>query len=305
MQPVIFYQSAVLDPYVVYVENAPICWDDTHKIWGVYSYKHCRFLLEHASVSIPPVNAGGRIIRNLARLSNGPAHTINREAAVSLFKPTVRAADILPDLLPASGVIDWVETVCKKLPALIILRSAGFSEEDSAYIVTQLAALTKLMVGEDAVAEEVFKVVEKYYRDELAVSNFIGLLIQSYDAGRGLLSNILLKSAEQTVMDSLRFTPPIHNTRRVANEDILLDNHLIKKGDMIMLVLAAANLETEYPILTFGTGIHACIASQFAVQMATDTLQYCRHRKLTVLPQEPEYEPLINARLIKQLFVSL
>src|SRR3546814_4897825 len=61
-------------------------------------------------------------------------------------------------------------------------------------------------------------------------------------------SNIVDKSLsasdlhdERVINELLRLSPSIHMTGRVAAEDILLGEHLIKGGSMVIAVLAAAN----------------------------------------------------------------
>src|SRR3546814_11725221 len=46
---------------------------------------------------------------------------------------------------------------------------------------------------------------------------------------------------ERVINELLRLSPSIHMTGRVAAEDILLGEHLIKGGSMVIAVLAAAN----------------------------------------------------------------
>jgi cytochrome P450 len=156
----------------------------------------------------------------------------------------------------------------------------------------------------------------------MAVSNLAGLLIQSFDAGRGTLSNTLLhslKHEQQDVTETLRFDSPIHNTRRIATEDI---DQNIKKGQSILIVLASANRDEKQflhadtydssrsnnsTLLTFGAGAHACLAKQLSVNMATEALNFLftTYPNTRLIQQGIEYEPLINARLPKQLLISL
>src|SRR3546814_15301994 len=61
-------------------------------------------------------------------------------------------------------------------------------------------------------------------------------------------SNIVDKSLsasdlhdERVINELLRLSPSIHMTGRVAAEDILFGEHLIKGGSMVIVVLAASN----------------------------------------------------------------
>jgi cytochrome P450 len=123
------------------------------------------------------------------------------------------------------------------------------------------------------------------------------------------------------VIETLRFDPPIHNTRRVAVANIELNGITIKKDDLILVVLAAANRdpdqfansmtfdikrENNNEHLTFGTGEHMCLAKYFSVQLATEALYYLfTHYKVSLLGNEAEYEPMINARLPKAIWISI
>lgn len=161
----------------------------------------------------------------------------------------------------------------------------------------------------------------------------IGLLIQSFDAGRGILSNSLLQilknkafsnksEIKESVIETVRFDPPIHNTRRIASEDIVIGENLIKKDDPILVVLASANRDAEKfknPInfdiernnnnenLTFGIGGHMCLAKYFSIDLTTEALWFLfDHYKTVVLLEDTiEYEPMINARLPKTIWISL
>jgi cytochrome P450 len=341
MQPAIFLQSEVQDPYAIYanfLKENPVYWDDANQLWAIWSYDQCKAILTHPAAQIPAINTTGlndyahTIISNLARLSNGIAE---RETAMQLFQAMrpVSVAEILAQLLTDKKEIDWVETVCKKLPVLTILKSFGFKEDDCSFILTHIASLTKIMLpvktaGQLAAintcSKEIYTLIAQHLKNPsvAAISNLAGLLIQSFDAGRGTLSNTLLHSFQQdyhNVTETLRFDSPIHNTRRIAAEDI---NQHIKKGQSILLVLAAANRDelqfadagtynsnrsNNHELLTFGLGAHACIAKQLSVNMATAALEYLFtvYPDIKLLQKDIEYEPLVNARLCKQLLISL
>jgi cytochrome P450 len=184
---------------------------------------------------------------------------------------------------------------------------------------------------------------EKYQMREeemmsLLVSNLIGLFIQSYDACRGLLSNCLLQIIkmdypffegsiekdwmQSVVIETLRYDSPIHTTRRVAVEDIFLNDRVIKKGEKILLVITAANRDCKrfskadtFDVtrinngehLTFGIGGHECLAKHFSVRLTTDALLYLfrTYTNIKILEQKIEYEPMTNARLSKNILISI
>lgn len=314
------------------------------------------------------------IIQNLVRLSNGIYHDTTRETATLLFSYMKSAGinGIMKKLLSDDIIqnkINWVDVVCKKLPILTVLKCFDFEEKDCVFITEKIGQLVKIMqpnkTDEDVriinkVSKEIYLIVAKhsstlsFYHSlikkitttygisaeetiSICISNLIGLFIQSYDAGRGLLSNALLQllseenaiknktdkiQIQKTVIETLRFDPPIHNTRRIASTEIHLNGITIKKEEPILVVLAAANRDPNqfensmaFDIerkdnemhLTFGTGGHMCLAKHFSVNLTTDALNYLlnKYKNISILEDEIEYEPLINARLPKSIWVSI
>jgi cytochrome P450 len=297
-------------------------------------------------VNTDGLNDYARIITGgLVRLSNGNEHVHARDIAMHLFQcmQPVSTTDILQPLIGKATTFDWVDIVCKKLPVLSILNGFGFNKEDGDFIVDHMHQLIRLMlplktaeqlISINNISKEIYHIIEKHLlRDarfsnlspELCISNLTGLIIQSFDAGRGLLSNSLLHFQEKdpvqkSVIETLRFDPPVHNTRRIAGEDILIDNHTIEKGQSILVVLAAANRDKQqfkdpgsYNIernnntsaLTFGYGMHMCLARQLSINMATEALQFLFSNKVTILQTQIEYEPLINVRLPAKILIAL
>ncbi|MBS7233762.1 cytochrome P450 [Flavobacterium psychroterrae] len=360
------------------LDKNPIYWDDDNKIWTIYSYVYCVQILKNPHAFIPTVNKNNeqklnkyalKVLVNLTRLSNGIEHEISREIAKLLFSnmKSITIETIISPLIEKDLVenkIDWVNSVCKKLPILILLKSFSFSNNDSDFISDKIAIISKIMLPNkteeqiksiNEISEYLYLIVENHlssqslYEDSLIkmsksntlsldeiktkfVSNLIGLFIQCYDAGRGILSNSLLQiikhktftdktEIEKSIIETLRFDPPIHNTRRIANDDIILGNALIKKGDSVLVVLAAANRDLEkfenasifnsnrinnIENLTFGIGGHQCLAKHFSVQIATETLWYLfeNYKNVTVLENNIQYESLINARLPNEIWIS-
>ncbi len=82
----------------------------------------------------------------------------------------------------------------------------------------------------------------------------------------------------ETVEETLRFDPPLHMFTRFVMEDLCLFDHNFKKGDVIGLLLGAANRDPEkFPEpdrfdpcrdgkgnLSFGGGLHFCIGAPLA-----------------------------------------
>lgn len=387
MTTTLFLQSEIKDPYDLYktmITQNPVYWDKENQIWVLYSYDACVSILSSNLAHIPEINPNNEqglndsaleISKQLARLSNGIQHDISREVAMLLFSNmnAVTTSKILEQLLESrenKSELDWVNSVCKQLPVLVVLKSFDFNDKDSLFISENIELLTKIMLPSktqmqvdaiNTIAKEIYQIAEKYLVASvfyailektlsekhrvnakeilsLCVSNIIGLFIQSYDAGRGLLSNALLQILnkehsllnlvlerdwmQSVIIESLRFDPPIHTTRRVAVGDIVLNDMVIKKGDKIVLVLASANRDANQFLnpenfdptrvnngehLTFGTGGHECLAKHFSIRLATDALLYLfeQYKNVSLLDENIDYEPLLNARLPKNILISI
>lgn len=370
MNGALFLQSEMVDPYAFYADRrarSPVTWDAANRIWAVYSYAACRSLLDSAAARIPGQSPAAlqsldthaaTIARNLARLANPPVHSVLRQAALRLYE-SLRPADTaawLQRLIGGRREIDWVDVVCRRLPALVLLEGLGFASGHADTIMPHIEALTRLMLPDrsaqqlvdvNIAADLVYPLVQQHLHDVLRIgfnteeersacaANLIGLLIQSHDAGRGLLSNALLQLLrmpratkadagylQRTVVETLRFDPPVHNTRRVAAEDILLDRQTIGRGQVMLLVLAAANRDPaqfahpdRYDAersnngehLTFGAGAHACVAGHLSLRIVVDALQWLldRYPHMALLQADIRYEPLVNARLPCRIGVAL
>jgi cytochrome P450 len=378
----LFLQSDIQNPYSIYksiLEKHPVYWDETNKIWAIYSYIYCVEILKNTNTQIPVVNPNNeqklnecalKILSNLTRLSNGQQHEISKEIATLLFS-NIKSVDnckIISSLIKNDLVdtkIDWVNSVGKKLPLLVLLKSFDFEENDCEFISEKIESFSKIMLPqktEEQVlfinknSEKFYSIVEKHLSSlsfynsllikisnqynfsskeiiPIVVSNFIGLCIQSFDAGRGILSNSLLQiiqhktfsnktEIEKSVIETLRFDPPIHNTRRIASEDFHIGGSQIKKGDSILIVLASANRDCEkfenamnFDVerinnnenLTFGADGHGCLAKYFSIHLATEALCFLfqSNKTISLLENQIQYEPLINARLPKEIWISI
>jgi cytochrome P450 len=350
--------------YLRQLKENPLYYDPDLKIWVTYSYAYCKAILEHPDVRIPelPVydtlNDGARLLTDkLVRLSNGEQHVISRAAAMAVFQKikSVNTGEVLQELLaaiPTGNEFDWVAVVAKQLPVRLILKGLDFDEEDANYVAENLQTLVLTMKPDkteqeiqllNPVVETVYILAEKYAAragllagekdaDDTIICNLIGLIIQCFDGGRGLLCNALLamttyadnKSTDWNKLadETLRYDPPVHNTRRVAARDIIIGGQTIKSGEAILVVLAAANLDDNvfanpqnFNILrgnndrhlTFGLGGHNCLAKYFCIDMAVDVCRFLaeNYGQIHILQKEFTYEPQLNVRLVKQLMVSI
>ena len=346
------------------LKENPLYYDRNLNTWVAYSYAHCKTILQHADAFIPsPVvedalsEKGKLLLKSMARLSNGGQHEASRAAAMTVFgKITqVPAGSILKDLLNGISTkdgFDWVEVAAKRLPVRLLLKGLDFNDGDSKYLTEKLPTIVRIMLPNKSrqdvellnrVVENIYYMAEKYAEllgllendtktENAVICNLIGLIIQCYDAGRGLLCNSLLNVVKygegrktawnKLAIETLRYDPPVHHTRRVAASDISIGGQTIKAGETILVVLAAANLdenvftnpqqfdlmrENNDQHLTFGLGGHNCLAKYLCIHMTADVCRFLEenYRHICILQNEFTYEPQLNVRLLKQFMVSL
>jgi len=385
MHSSLFLQSEARDPFLYYqtmLEENPAYWDESCAHWVLYSYEFCRALLNNSRAGIPSImnsfvglnEYALAMSSKLVRLSNGVAHEVARQVVMILFNrmKEVRIDRSLGALIKDEKFpgVDWVEVVCKKLPALTVMECFHFRRKEIEFVLQNIDHLVSIMspkktpeqiMAINRIADKLYEMcMDKFSKDgsyksvvelmsrkfklaqhEVAafwVSNLVGLIIQSYEAGRGILSNSLLQFMtyinlrskysydeiffRRVVVESLRFDPPVHHTRRVLFEDVILNDSFMKKGQQVLIVLASANRDPDkfndphvFDIsrlnnsehLTFGAGQHTCPANQFSVAITTKALTWLFEKYNVELCDEDKisYEPTYNTRLPKHLHISL
>lgn len=160
--------------------------------------------------------------------------------------------------------------------------------------------------------------------------------IENVDRGIGTAVSLLLRHPEQldsllledneskwknAINECFRYESPAQFVGRVAKEDIRLYGQTIKKGQVILLMLASANRDEsifdspdEFDInrnlpfyLSFGRGRHACIGGQMvrqetliAVRKLLETFPHARLRDKHLL-----WELRMGHRWLQHTFVSV
>jgi hypothetical protein len=214
-----------VDHKVIYARQLhenPIYWNPDLNTWVIYSYSYCKAILTSDNVSVPePVidsllnDKVKLIISKLARITNNMQHQESRAAAMIVFQciKHVPVAELMEGLLANISLIsfDWVDIMAKKLPVLIILRGVGFNDDECAFVTENISILVRIMspnkttddiTAINAIVNRFYTIAENYVNVkfikhdkasiELFTVNLLGLFIQSYDAGRGLLCNSLI-----------------------------------------------------------------------------------------------------------------
>jgi cytochrome P450 len=164
---------------------------------------------------------------------------------------------------------------------------------------------------------------------DAVLANLVGFMSQSHDATAGLIGNSLLALAhhpqlrrriadddallQRVIEEVARHDPSVHNTRRFVAEDGEIAGEALKRGDQILVVLAAANRDPahcERPHVldpdradrrsfTFGTGRHACAGQAIATAIAAAGIQALLAQGLDIaaLAGPVEYRKSVNSRI--------
>jgi cytochrome P450 len=164
---------------------------------------------------------------------------------------------------------------------------------------------------------------------ELIVANAIGFLSQACEATAGLFGNTLITLAKQhdlrarvlndpsllahILPEVLRYDPPIQNTRRFLAGDGVVAGQVMRSGDAMLVVLAAANRDeaanphphcfdpfrSERRVFSFGVGVHACPGAALAMTIAQAGVAAVLASGLDAVPlaNAVTYRPSANARI--------
>lgn len=142
--------------------------------------------------------------------------------------------------------------------------------------------------------------------DDAMIANRIGFLFQAYDSTAGLIGNTLLALAadpeadlHQTLLKVLRYDPPVQNTRRFVARDGIVAGRALKEGDVVLVVLAAANRDPAGGLFTFGAGLHACPGETLAVTIAQAGIEALLEAGVDLqgLAENVSYRPSANSRI--------
>ncbi len=139
------------------------------------------------------------------------------------------------------------------------------------------------------------------------------------------LSDWILKADDTAINvlseELLRYVSPLQYTVRIANENCVISNQKVNKGDRLFLSLAAANRDPEIfempdsiifnrkynPHLSFGTGIHSCLGAKIARNEIRNWLKpvtlFLNEYKLDV-KAEPVWQKTIFMRGMQSLIAT-
>jgi len=200
--------------------------------------------------------------------------------------------------------------------------------EFSAYM-RELIGARRRNLGDDLLSELIRAEAEgqRLSEDEL-VTTAILVLNAGHEATVHALGNGIKAMLErgisgpitpELVDETLRFDPPLHMFTRYALEDLEFNGLRLKKGEVVGLMLGAANHDaarfenpeifnparSPNPHLSFGAGIHFCIGAPLArleMQIALEVL-FKRLAKLR-LAELPLYKDVYHFHGLEKLMVA-
>lgn len=117
--------------------------------------------------------------------------------------------------------------------------------------------------------------------------------------------------------ECLRYDPPVKSTQRIASVDVERHGKLIKAGDRIRWIIAAANRDprafadpdrfdlsrSPNPHVAFGSGVHYCLGATLARVEGQEVFRALAERfpSMRLATDTVEYQPSIQFRSLKAL----
>ena len=164
--------------------------------------------------------------------------------------------------------------------------------------------------------------------EDVLAANAAGVLTQAYEATAGLIGNTALAlgarpelagalrrapgGLDEVLAEVLRHDAPVQNTRRFVARDVAISGERMAKGDVVLVVLAAANRDPEANpqpemfepfrkarrTFTFGLGDHLCPGPALALAIARAGVERLLHTELDFGKLAAvSYRPSLNVRV--------
>jgi cytochrome P450 len=295
------------DPYEYYARLAvehPFFYDDELRCWVACSVRAVEAVLGndalHVRPAIEPVPSimartpVGELFARMVRMTDGPAHTPRR----AFVEQLVNAMNVGTIATALPGLErDPLERLMFTFPSRAVATLLGIAPARVPGIEEYARALARAIAPNASAADvppassavtALDAIFAERFTDVGQRLGAIGLLFQTYDGVAGLIGNTLsqlavaqpaitrrivsdAKTLTGFVAEVARLDPPVHNTRRFAATDIEIEDAVVRNGESVLVVLAAANYDTEAKgrTFTFGEGTHACIAARLAITISS------------------------------------
>ncbi len=201
----------------------------------------------------------------------------------------VAAAALGLDDTPVSALLGWYDLI---VAAVNEVSSGGTASREGGEAVSSLAAAVRRAACRP---DSLLARIAQQMSDDELVSNAAVFLFGGIETSEGMTSNVLhhlladptqLEAVraqpalvDSAIEESLRLEPAAARVDRYATADVELGGVLIRRRDLVVVSLAAANRDPEHfdepdrfivgrsngrTHLSFATGPHACIGAQLA-----------------------------------------
>lgn len=258
--------------------------------------------------------------------SFNPAHHLANLSAFGFHLPVYAVGSLLgiPDSdlpLVAEWMADFVSALAPKAAAEALERG----KSAAACLIELFARLMETKTDDSRLAA----LAHGDMPPHAVLANAVGFLSQSYEATAGLIGNTLVTLACEPdllarvmvepkllpliIAEVVRHDPPVQNTRRYLAGDGVIAGQRMQAGDTILVVLAAANRDSQAnpdPNLfdphranrrsfTFGLGAHACPGERLAVTIAQAGVEavLASGLDLSAITTNLRYRPSANTRI--------
>lgn len=281
------------DPYPYYarlVAERPFYFDAEIGMWVASSASVVDAVLHDSALRVRPIaepvparmtgTTLGSVFSRLARMTDGTFHAARRAEIVAwieehtrdVYSAAFEAASELAGDLPR-GDAAALNTYVFDAPAAAMARIVGIGHNDSTREwIRDFATAIRRSTDAEAVArgntaaQHLLALMGA--PESTLTANVLGLFFQNYDATAAMVASALAEPTDHAI--------PVHNTRRFAATDTSILNHTVRKGDTVLVVIAAAHRDpSRTRSYAFGAGPHACPGERVArtiAQAAVDAL---------------------------------
>jgi pimeloyl-[acyl-carrier protein] synthase len=244
--------------------------------------------------------------------------------------------------IPASDTVavrEWSRHLSAALDYVLtseVIALANTAAEESTAYLRSLVALRRSAPTDDLLSRLIQAEEEGQHLSEAEiVSTCMFLFGAGHETTTGLIGNAVLALMEHggqferlratsslvgaTVDETLRYDSPVQMAGRVATEDIELGGKTIREGEVVVILLGAANRDPERFVdpdvldigradnvpLSFGGGIHYCLGAALARAEAHVALRTIAQRMADVrLTTAPRWRDTVVLRGLERLPVA-
>jgi cytochrome P450 len=168
--------------------------------------------------------------------------------------------------------------------------------------------------------------------EEVLVNSVRAIFVAGYGSSSSMLGNAVRTLVEHDQLDGetpppittaafnelVRYVGPVQAESRVVTADVMLGGRLLRRGSVVILIVASANRDGEIfeaadelrldrevnPHLGFGKGIHTCIGVHLAHHLGIEVLKILAERFRVSLLEPPVQRPTATVRGVDRLMLQ-